>query len=128
MSVETIINKLAGGMVIKVSHQQSLKENVRFKTESQRFSRVDIYEFIQESADGRQVKSVIPERLYLALLDFEKEKPMNYKFTIFFDDDNMSVEMTTQYTHDPDYHASELKRIHEKSGEKVIRVTFKEIA
>lgn len=71
MSVETIIKKLQGGMIIKVGHYQSQKASINFKTGSQRFSRVDHYEFIQESEDGKQVKSAISKRVYSALLAFE---------------------------------------------------------
>lgn len=71
MSQETIIKKLAGGMIIKVSHRQTQKASINFKTGTQRFSRVDHYEFIQESEDGKQVKSAISKRVYSALLAFE---------------------------------------------------------
>lgn len=71
MSVETIIKKLAGGMLIKVRHYHTQKASINFKTGTQRFSRVDHYEFIQESEDGKQVRSAISKRVYSALLAFE---------------------------------------------------------
>lgn len=71
MSQETIIKKLAGGMIIKVGHYQSQKASINFKTGAQRLSRVDHYEFIQESEDGKQVKSAISKRVYSALRAFE---------------------------------------------------------
>ena len=71
MSVVTIIKKLSGGMLIKVRHYQTQKASINFKTGSQRFSRIDHYEFIQESEDGKQVKSAISKRVYSALLAFE---------------------------------------------------------
>lgn len=71
MSVETIIKKLAGGMIIKVGHYREKKVSLNLVNGNSRVSHVDHYEFIQESEDGKQVRSAISKRVYSALLAFE---------------------------------------------------------
>ena len=70
MSVETIINKLSDGMTVKINHYRTVQKKMNFKTGNSRTSHTDHYEFITES-DGKQKKTKIPMRLYVALRAFE---------------------------------------------------------
>lgn len=70
MSVETIINKLSDGMIVKIKHYQEVKKKVNFETGSSSTKRIDHYQFITESK-GKQKITNIPKRLYVALRAFE---------------------------------------------------------
>ena len=70
MSEETIIKKLSDGATVKISHYQEKKVSLNLVTGNSRTSRIDHYEFITES-NGKQKKTKIPKRLYVALRAFE---------------------------------------------------------
>jgi len=70
MSEETIINKLSDGMIVKIKHYQSVQKKVNFETGSNSTKRTDHYQFITES-NGRQQRTAISKRLYVALRAFE---------------------------------------------------------
>lgn len=70
MSQETIIKKLSDGATVKISHHQGQKVSVNLVNGNSRTTRTNHYEFITESS-GKQKKTKIPKRLYLALLAFE---------------------------------------------------------
>lgn len=70
MSEETIINKLSDGMTVKINHYRTVQKKMNFKTGNSRTSLVDHYQFITES-NGRQQRTNIPKRLYVALRAFE---------------------------------------------------------
>lgn len=70
MSEETIINKLSDGMIVKIAHFQEVQEKINLTNMSTSRKRVDHYQFITES-NGKQQKTNIPKRLYVALRAFE---------------------------------------------------------
>lgn len=70
MSVETIINKLSDGMIVKIKHYQEVKKKMNFETGSSSTKRIDHYQFITESNGKQKIKN-IPKRLYVALRAFE---------------------------------------------------------
>lgn len=70
MSVETIINKLSDGMIVKIKHYQEVKKKMNFETGSSSTKRIDHYQFITESNGKRKITN-IPKRLYVALRAFE---------------------------------------------------------
>lgn len=70
MSGEMIIKKLSDETTVKIGHFQEKKVSVNFQTGNSRTSRIDHYEFIKEQ-DGKQKKTKISKRLYVALRAFE---------------------------------------------------------